>query len=695
MCISQTIPNHIIISNICMIGQTFTCRFATFRKLLFPPLIHTRCRTMRGGRGRGWYYAQKYGKKSDRAPLTSPQSPSNSPPSEYTDGDIDLPSQTDGASTLHFQKGQVKSVQELMHIFERIDGRGYPAYKDIYGTWEYPSGARLRIDWIQGDPYASPSRCRVLVPSQMASFPPEFYENRIRKIALEDFLTRSFGAAVSASGGDVRAQSQGWKGEKGGDMMVDRPGQHVIERSSVEVHRDGAIEARFTIGLPARGRTVLGTWASSILCHNLPRYISKGLVHRSLDAKALQQHVRCIEDSETLRNRLEDLGLIAFIADGSILPRASGDSDLPMPSSDAVPFQSPESLAVVVDLPHRGKVRGMGLRKGITLICGGGFHGKTTVLEALQSGVYNKVPHDGRELVVTHNSAVKIRAEDGRCVNSVDISPYINNLPLEKDTKSFDSMDASGSTSQAANIQEALEVGAEVLLIDEDTSATNFMVRDSRMSELVAPEKEPISPFIDRIEALRDSGTSTVLVLGGTGEYFGLADTVLVLDSYRVHDATSRAHDIARRHEEATAGRILPRERLVRYPPVSPRVLRRVASEHSGGRGLELRAKTKGTFQIALGHELLDVHALEQLVEESQTRAIAHALTTLQGCLASGRWKGLSMCKILESVEQEIDRSGLDWLTHGNPLGNLARPRRYEIAAAINRVRTAQFVQMT
>ena len=101
----------------------------------------------------------------------------------------------------------------------------------------------------------------------------------------------------------------------------------------------------------------------------------------------------------------------------------------------------------------------MGIRKGITLIVGGGYHGKSTLLKALEAGVYNHIAGDGREFVITDDTAFKLRAEDGRSITGVDISPFIKNLPNKKDTVHFSTEDASGSTSQAANLMEALESG--------------------------------------------------------------------------------------------------------------------------------------------------------------------------------------------------------------------------------------------
>ncbi|EFN55713.1 hypothetical protein CHLNCDRAFT_7254, partial [Chlorella variabilis] len=420
---------------------------------------------------------------------------------------------------------------DLAAALRRIDGRGYKAYKDIEGRWQMGAqqgGYVLCVDWVQGDPFASPSRCRVVVPAGTAALPPQLISSRTRRTAVCDFLTRSFGAAVAASG------------------------QHVLERTSVLIHADGSVEARFTVALPARGRTVLGQWASSILLQNLPLYVHSGLLYAQQDRRALQAHVECVEDTQALRDQLPALGLVAFVGDGAILPRKSGACDEPMPAGEAVPFRSPDALAATVQLPNRGAVRGLGIRRArllgcLTLIVGGGFHGKSTLLEAIEAGVYNKaggeVAGDGRELVATDPTAVKIRAEDGRRVEAVNISPFLSNLPFGKDTTCFQTPDASGSTSQArsANIQEALEAGAATLLVDEDTTATNFMVRDARMLELVSGEREPITPFIVKLPALAARAVSCILVIGGSGQYFDVADTVICMDAYVPSDVTAAA----------------------------------------------------------------------------------------------------------------------------------------------------------
>lgn len=232
---------------------------------------------------------------------------------------------------------------------------------------------------------------------------------------------------------------------------------------------------------------------------------------------------------------------------------------------------SPASLSITIQTPNSGTVSGMGIPKGVTLIVGGGYHGKSTLLRALEIGVYNHVPGDGRERVVSNPSAVKIGAEDGRRIEKVNISPFINNLSFGKNTQAFSSENASGSTLQAANIIESLEIGASVILIDEDTSATNFMIRDHRMQELVSKEKEPITPFIDKVRHLyTDCGVSTILAIGGAGDYFDVADYVICMVEYTPRDVTGDAKRITdkfvseRISEGGTSfGRILERIPLV------------------------------------------------------------------------------------------------------------------------------------
>jgi predicted ABC-class ATPase len=576
------------------------------------------------------------------------------------------------------------TLNDLHLLLDRIDGRGYKAYKEIAGTYE-GEGWTLHIDHVQGDPFAAPSKVRLRVPQGLARVPPELFDNRVRRLALQDFLCREVHRAI-------QREVKGRRGTgKSGTVTVDVGGQEILERTALLVTSDW-VEARLQVGLPADGRTILGRQAEAILCRELPKVLERALVWANVRQKEGQEFVDCVENQEHVRGQLDAMGLIAFVGDGAVLPRESGASDRPLASQEAVAFRSPKSLRVTLDLPHpvaraggpTKSLSGMAIPRGVTLIVGGGYHGKSTLLKALERSVYPHIPGDGREYVVTTRDAVKIRAEDGRRVEHVNISPFISNLPFGRSTETFSSDDASGSTSQAANIMEALEVGATALLLDEDTSATNFMVRDSRMQALVHKEHEPITPFLDRVRELYETlGISTVLVMGGSGDYFDPADRIILMRDYLPHEVTEEAKMVARAQ---------PTKRSIEAGNALPGDLRRVpvAGSFDPSRGRrDVKIDVKAVDLIVFGREPIDLRAAEQLVDPSQTRTIGHVIH-----LAAGRYMRdeRTLREVLEAVEDVFDREGLDLLDPfhkpGHHPGNFARPRKYEIAAAINRLRT-------
>ena len=244
-------------------------------------------------------------------------------------------------------------------------------------------------------------------------------------------------------------------------------------------------------------------------------------------------------NQECIRRYMKARGLCTFVADGSILPRDNG-ADKPM--RDAKPFRSPESLRVSVTTDTGDIITGMGVKKGITVITGGGYSGKSTLLDAIESGIYYHVPGDGREYVLTDETALKTNAEDGRPVADISMEPFFRQLSGGLELSHFSTRHASGSVSQAANIVEAIGGGVKLLLIDEDKSATNFMIRDKIMRKIVP--NEPIIPFTDRIgELSEDLGVSIILVIGGSAEYLAHADTVILMEDYEPRDITGVVRD--------------------------------------------------------------------------------------------------------------------------------------------------------
>ena len=372
------------------------------------------------------------------------------------------------------------------------------------------------------------------------------------------------------------------------------------------------------------------------------------------------------------------------MANGSILPRQSGVSDRPM--KDGIPFVSPKSMEVTLDLPHHGPLSGMGIRRGITLIVGGGYHGKSTLLEALELGVYNHIAGDGREYVITDDSALKIRAEDGRSIKKTDISMFINNLPNKKDTRAFYSEDASGSTSQAANVIEGMESGAKVFLIDEDTCATNFMIRDELMQRVVCREEEPITPFIERARFLYEKcGISSILVAGSSGAYFYIADTILQMDRYVPKDITEFAKKEAGQYASAAAA-VQGRPAVQKLPdPALPSFQRVPSCNMALRRDDRLKTRTRGTDDVQLGHENIDLRYLEQLADQEQTAALSYILALAEKNLLDGR---KTMTQLVDAICALMDQKGLAGLSSGGYLPtDLAMPRRQEIFACFNRYR--------
>ena len=563
---------------------------------------------------------------------------------------------------------------KLNAILLDLDSSSYKAYKSIKGKYQFDEFTLL-IDYVQGDPFASPSQLRVVIPQQIASFPPQLYKSQSRKIALEDYLARQFALAAKKT-----SSSRGTG--KSGLIAIAALGQEVLERNSVLINSQ-EIEVRFVVGLPARGRRILGRQAAQMLCEDIPKIIADSLKYQSLDRDEIQHHVKTIEDADWLRQQLSSQKLVAFVANGAILPRRSGIDSRPL--KDAVAFQSPASLEIEFDCPNCGTITGMGIPQGISLIVGGGYHGKSTLLKAIELGIYNHIPGDGREYVVSNLSGVKIRAEDGRSIAGVDISPFINHLPQGRSTTNFVTTNASGSTSQAANIIEAIEAGAELLLIDEDTSATNFTIRDRRMQALIAKAKEPITPFIDKVRQLyTDYGISTILVMGGSGDYFDVADLVIALENYKPQDVTTEAKAIARQY----ATNRNP-EGGTNFGKIGSRIPQKASIDPSRGKR-EVKLKSRRTDLISFGEEEIDLSAVEQLVDEGQLKAIARAMIYAKDKYID---RQLTLPQILKQVDRDIGEYGLDILTD-YPQGDLAWFRPQDLAAAINRLRSLSVISV-
>ena len=557
----------------------------------------------------------------------------------------------------------MKNLSDLKRELEKIDGRGYKTYKTLEGQYSFEDYI-LSIDHVQGDPFASPSRIRVIVNSNN-NFPKNLFDEKYKKITICDFLTRLFSKNIYKYGEKVFGSG------KSGLIEISKCSQQVIERTSIIINNE-KIEARFYVGFPARGRSVLSKELEKILFNIIPNIVKNTLIYNNINIKALNDKLKLLEDQEFIRKQLKDKKLIAFIANNSILPRVSGISQKPL--KDGKKFISPKELEVEFNTPNRGLIKGMGIPEGITLIVGGGYHGKSTLLKALELGVYNHIEGDGREFVITDNTALKVRAEDGRAITKTDISLFINNLPNGKDTKKFYTENASGSTSQAANIIEGIESGTKLFLIDEDTSATNFMIRDSVMQQLVSKDKEPITPFIDVARSLyKQKGISTILVAGSSGDFFDIADLVIQMDNYEPYEVTKKAKALSR-------GITNVNENLKVDIDFNRVILKGTIESSPKG----VKVKTLGKDGISINKENIDLRAVEQIVDNEQLNTIGAIMKYAENKLMG---KNLTLAQIADNITEELKNNliGIENIKGG--YGSFAIVRKQEIMCAYNRYR--------
>lgn len=601
----------------------------------------------------------------------------------------------------------MRTDRDLRRQLEELDHRSYPAYRDLARAYDF-GDFELSVDHVQGDPFAAPSKLSVFVPHEVARFPREYWDVAHRRRALEDYLLRRFSRALAKASFVARGSG------KSGLLGTTRPGPEVLSRTACEITPDGVI-LRFEAGFPANGRTTNAGELGRMLLDLVPRCVRSSVPASSCPAGEALAAVRLADDQRFVRDELARRGLVSFVADGAVLPRASGVSRRPM--RGALPFASPASLRVTLDLPHRGPTLGMGVPRGVTLVVGGGYHGKSTLLRALQEGVYDHVAGDGRELVITEDTACKLRAEDGRSVRDVDVSSFIDDLPSGADTRHFSTEDASGSTSQAAGLVEAVEAGCRTLLIDEDTSATNFMVRDELMARVVAPDHEPITPFTARVRELYDrAGVSSVIVAGSSGAFFRVADVVIQMDAYRALDVTERARAACAAYdaEHGIAPVAPPRALSVdqggRALGISAGAAgdagdarddaRDDADAARGGRGgrggrgrgrrggpARLKVRASGTDGLQVGDVSCDLRLVEQLVDPEQVEALA-AIVRL--CLERDLLDRCPVTDAVALVREEVERGGLGAVQGGSRVTcGLALPRPQEVAACLNRLRVS------
>jgi len=577
-------------------------------------------------------------------------------------------------------------VTDLERLFRRIDGRGYGAGKQVVGRYQ----ARDMLLWFTrapADKFAPPGRLIVEFSPSKYGYPDHLFSDSTRRKCLGHFLSELVDSKIRSSG--VRL------------LRIDSPRQVVLDRTSVSVKPE-RIQLRLGYHFEALGRRILGRKCAEVFCEILPQIVRE-LRYKDLDEVSLLNLIRCVENQRAMRSVLPEMGLVAFVGNGSILPR-QGNTDKPM-KRGVTPFEAPDSLEVSIEVPHGDPVSGLGIAEGeLTCISGANFQGKTTLLEALGQGIYDHIPGDGRELVVCVRELVFANKENRRIVRSTDISPFISKLPGVDDCSRFSTASASGSTSQAACIIDAIEAGAQGLLIDEDDSAVNLLVKDNRLRRLVPSDVEPIRPLIDTIKSLpREHRITPIMVVGALGEFTEIADTIVMMHDFKVEDATHRIlefrqdptvelmQEVAERlptevkqvlgkaKEEARLSQVRGKRfgQIRRRIPQPVEMSGRIKTKHSGRDEILISTDSKKVSIDLRG----DIQ--KTLVEDSQVTALADAVVYSTRYMDGSR----DLSSVVDQVMQDVHKHGVDVISRSSLPGqrDYAEFTRYQLFYALSR----------
>jgi predicted ABC-class ATPase len=566
-------------------------------------------------------------------------------------------------------------IHELFALLGALDGQPFDGYQQLSGRTFEHEHFHIRFVHIQGSPGAFPaSVCQLFLPSSDLGLAGRRCSTTPRKVATADYLLRAF-----ASSAAIHARQN--RGSQGSGSFQPLPMPPQVLRRNVVAFNEGSARIAFHVSLPgSRNNRILSRQAQHMFATEMNAIVC-GLRKASADEERLKEHCDVVEDMLVIQERLADFGLVAFVGDGAILPRRSSASQAPL-KKGAVAFYAPDNMAVEMDFPNAGRVRGLGIRQGVSVLVGGGYHGKSTLLDALAKGVYPHIPGDGREQVITHPDAAVVCAEEGRSVSGLDITGFIDRLPGDIHASHFWTQNASGSTSEAAAIIEAVLAGAKFLLVDEDSSAINFLVKDPDMRTLI-PE-DPITPLVDRIRDLhRRYGVSTLVAMGASAGYLGVADQVIAIRNYLPVSVSGRLNKLSPPQPETPADLLkLSDNRRLLPGNFNPAYRARRLDKTVPVRIKPLRLREK---VLEYGNEALDLTTLAGLVDPHQVVAVGYALLLARDEIRQSR---ISPSDLAARLVRRIEEEGLGVLNSAvdSPVF-LAYPRRLELAGAINRIR--------
>lgn len=547
----------------------------------------------------------------------------------------------------------MRDKEEFYGALEEIDGRPYDQYQKILGDFDF-SRYVLKIGQVQSSSDGEPTMLLVRVPQSVAGFPSRLFSSPVRKAALEDLLTRQVAMAI-----EEQCDS--------GLVSISEPTPQILPRTSLQVLQE-YVEARMYIDLPGKGGRVNGEAAAAVFSEELPLIVSSALIYAYLEPEEVDEAIGVMEDADAIRQQLRKRGLMAFVADGSILPRDPADGESPL--LGAVPFVSPPELLVEMQLPSGRTIRGMGIPSGVTVVVGSLNQGKSSLISALAEGVYNHIPGDGREYVITQPDAVQILAEPGRSVHRVDVSGFFPTLPNGQDPRQFSTSSADGPTSQAASVMEMLEVGAGALLFDEDSSAPEFFGSNAVIDELAGETADAVRPLAQHLRGLwEQQQVASVVATRSVGEYIAHADLVLVMRKFQPAVVTEVAKAQIPAAPVAETG-LVARPRSI------------VASTLDPSRGKTDQFIAVMPSLLVFGRDVADLRALTQLVDSAQIEAIGLILYYARLRFMDSE---NTVASTLDFIDRDLGRDGLGCLSR-DLRGDLARPRRFEVAGVINRL---------
>ena len=560
----------------------------------------------------------------------------------------------------------MKALYQKIRI---LDGKNYGLYKSLAEKpWDFGDFA-LEFIHVQGDPFAPPSRVLVRAGLSMLGYAPEWGSNFERRLALSDFLMRRLGR-------EVQEKYPG----KDAAVVFDSAGPEMLVRNSLWID-NGELRACLQVRLPGDGRKIQAQSAAEILTMVMPDLVSAGLYYNRADEPAMQEHYRVLAERKDILEQLDGRGLCAFVPDGAVLPRASGLSEMPL--EGAVPFVAPDEMAVTLNACGR-EIRGMGIPKGITVITGGAFHGKSTLLQALTRAVYPHIPGDGREGIVVDETALRVGVEDGRSVRETDLSMFVRDLPGGVSTKCFNTLSASGSTSEAANLLEAMEAGSRTFFIDEDSSAVNFLIRDMRVRKLLGDDREPLIPLTDRIRGLASAGMNFILVAGACGDYLDIADNIIVMANYRAECAKASAATNRGWGEASTSLHLQSRPFADYMLPLQKAVRPASAVER------QVKVKLAGDTLLQIGFLVADTSRLNTLVDRQQRFGAGFMLLNLLQNAASNTdaETDAPVAETIQKLYEKIQNVGFRNLPQGMSR-EMSLPRAVDIACVAFRLNAA------